>query len=208
MRVRHCTNPLTHPENLMDRKHFFSHPDVPGKTFVALVQYDEDSGPPWEQCDGHGPVRCVAARYQRVAKRPGERVLHQDRHRAYLYDWQTATKQARKDGWDAAPHGAPGRIERAVQADFDRLRGWLADDWHYVGVSVRMLGPDGTPVQATGAYDYALWGIESDAEGYILETAMELAHECACAQGQTTAQRADHWRAALKEAREVRYWAP
>lgn len=59
----------------------------------------------------------------------------------------------------------------AARADFERLRAWCLDEWHYVGVRVSLLN-------ATGGSE-ALWGIESDSEDYIREVARELADEVA-----------------------------
>lgn len=183
----------------------FTIPEAPGCTFRVSVEDDDCKDPPWECCDGHGPVRQVYAYYGRPEKRPGERILHEDRGTYWLYDWEAACKMAREDGWNAAPYDAPNRIERAVQADFDYLRGWLTDQWNYVGVCVRMIDDNDEPI--TGEYDHALWGIESDAKDYIEETAHELALQCAEDKGRTTEQRRASWLAALKERREVLHWA-
>ncbi|MDE2202718.1 MAG: hypothetical protein KGJ38_08320 [Burkholderiaceae bacterium] len=138
-----------------------------GRRFVAEYYVDEDMGPPWKVHDGHGPV----SDWTRRDKRPGERVLCEDRGARRYYDWQAACKLARKDGWNVEPFDAPNRIERAVQADFDRLRAWCNDEWHWCGVSVRLDGADEN-------FYHALWGIESDAGGYFEEVREELADEC------------------------------
>lgn len=60
----------------------------------------------------------------------------------------------------------------AAQADFERLRAWCNDDWHYVGVVVEMLDDDNEVLDSE-----SLWGIESDAGAYLDDTARELADE-------------------------------
>jgi hypothetical protein len=90
-----------------------------GHRFEMRIEHDDSMGAPWEEHDGHGPVRVVRAYYglkDTGKKRPGERVLHQSGGDYWLYDWQAACRLARKDGWDADPIGEPSRVERAVQA--------------------------------------------------------------------------------------------
>lgn len=143
-----------------------------GIKFVVHVKADDRNEAPWENEDGHGPVRVLCHALD-GNKRPGERVLWQDGRTRWLYDWQAAIATAKQDGWDAEPigQGTPGeRAARAVQADFDRLRAWLRGDWWYVGVCVRR-ADDNTP--------NALWGIESDSPEYHAEVARELADEIA-----------------------------
>jgi len=127
-----------------------------GVTVRIEYHYDSDSGEPWKESDGHGPVRYVRCSYGRPDKRPGERVMHSDRHGCWLYDWQAACKTARADGWNVPPYDAPNRIERAVRADFDYLSGYLSQDWHYVGLVVTLLDDDGNELVSD-----SLWGLES-----------------------------------------------
>jgi hypothetical protein len=57
----------------------------------------------------------------------------------------------------------------AARADYERLRAWCNDEWSYVGVIVTASRND---VELGSA---SVWGIESDAGDYLLETANELA---------------------------------
>lgn len=150
-----------------------------GKQYVARVFRDDHMGAPWIEHDGHGPVREVRSRGARNAgKRPGERVMHSNGHTVWLYDWQAACKMARVDGWDAEPIGAPGRVARAVAADFERMQGWINDAWHWVGVGVAAVADDGTfPDDDREYYRTAVWGIESDDPEYHRSTAIELTGE-------------------------------
>lgn len=143
-----------------------------GFTVRVEYHYDYDAGSPWEHDEGHGGVRIVHAHYGRPQKRPGERVLHSDRWCHWLYDWQGACKKARAEGWNAKPYDAPARIERAVQADFDYLRGWLNDDWHYAGIIVTVC--DATGVQPV---DDACWGFET-LNDYHETAGQEMADAC------------------------------
>lgn len=70
-------------------------------TVKARIVRDEDSGPPWENCDGHGPV---SEWRPKDSKRPGEVVLHEYRGSCRFYDWQDAMKLAKRDGWGFLPH--------------------------------------------------------------------------------------------------------
>lgn len=137
-----------------------------GRRMLWWTEYDGDAGAPWEREDGHGPVSEWTSR----AKRPGERVLSEDRGVVRYYDWQGAMKIARKDKWGskrALPDDTPRRIAfLAVEDDFEHLRQWCNEQWFYVGVIVRDV--------ESGEHE-SLWGIESDAEAYLEEVRDELA---------------------------------
>lgn len=122
------------------RDHFDSETFViDGEEFEAKYFEDRYARVPWEECDGHGPVRYVRDAKQ---KRPGERVLWSEGGRnsgCYLYDWQEAIAIAKRDGWDAEPCGTGTRGERAaraVEADYKFLRAFCRNDWAYVVVEV------------------------------------------------------------------------
>jgi hypothetical protein len=144
---------------------------APNAEFMVELLFDHGAEPPWESDDGRGPVRHVHAnaglKYT-DAKRPGERVLFADGRGYLLYDWQAACKAARRDGWNAPPYDAPGRVERAVKADFERLRAYLFQHWWYVGVTV----------SCDGEKD-SLWHVESDDDAGIQSNAIELAKQVA-----------------------------
>lgn len=131
---------------------------------------DDWNGPPWEDEDGHGPVSDWTDR----PKRPGERVLHQDRGRRRYYDFQAAVEAARKEGWDSPPlrTGTPGeQAVRAVESDFRYLKEWCDDDWQYVFVRVEVEDEDGN------RFDDQLSGVGTF-EGYSLEVAREMLADC------------------------------
>lgn len=149
-----------------------------GFTLRARIEHDGDTGAPWEEHDGHGPVsdwrrRDYAGRYD---KRPGELLLCDDGRNARFYDFAEACRIAHRDGWNAKPYDVPGetprqRAAKAARADFERLRAWCNDGWNWCGVVV-------TASRAGVELGTAsLWGIESDAGAYLVEVANELADE-------------------------------
>ena len=146
-----------------------------GLTFRVEHHYDHDSNEPWNECDGHGPVSDWTSRDER----PGELVLNSDRGSKRFYDYAEACRIALRDGWNTAPYGVPGgtkrqRAARAAMADFERLRDWCSDRWHWCGVVVVLLDDEGEKLDRA-----SLWGIESDAGQYLDEVAAELADELA-----------------------------
>lgn len=155
------------------------------RTFTVRVDYDTSMGRPWEEHDGHGPVRELRRHSaHREIKHAGERVLHRDGADVWLYDWQEATKIAKRDGWGiswderrafALKHWRqPTRkevVRMAVQSDFDYLRRWLNDQWHWVYVRVECDDP------LHGEYDRSLGGMQSDDYEGITQVAYELADE-------------------------------
>ncbi len=135
--------------------------------------YDDDSDAPWDREDGHGPVSDWTTR----DKRPGEMILCSDRRMKRFYDFAEAVKIARRDGWNTAPFNWPSkgaRAHAAALADYDRMRQWCTDQWHYCGIVVTLLDADGEP----DSVDASLWGIESDSPDYHEEVIGELITEC------------------------------
>lgn len=171
---------------------------IEGFTFKASFFYDPCRGAPWEENDGHGPVREVSSR---DCKTPGEIVLHSSRGAVWLYDLQTATDTARKewgidDGARAKLAAQLGReptrgeiAARSVQSDIAYLRGWLNDTWHWVIVSVALVDDDG---EESSKHSDSCSGFESS-DTYPLEWAKGEA-----------ASMAETIKA---EAAEVQYWA-
>jgi hypothetical protein len=140
-----------------------------GAEYVAELHLDDTCETPWDREDGHGPV----TGWQRRAKLPGEMVLCEDRGARRFYDFAEACRIAQRDGWDAPPYRTGTKRQRAARAalaDFNRLRDWCNDEWHYLGVIVR----HADACQCCGESE-SLWGIESDAHDYLREVARELA---------------------------------
>lgn len=181
-----------------------------GREFEVALYYVDDMTPSWEDDCGAGIIRTSSHFYGRPAKQPGEVIIHEDRGTYWIYDFAGTVKKAKKEGWGLCDEEEMklghklGRIptkadiiKEAVCRDLARHRGWLRQDWWYCGVCVRIIGPDGEP--EGGEYDHALWRVESDGD-YWKEVAGELTSEI-------LSERREAWRAALREARERRYWA-
>lgn len=165
-----------------------------GFNFRAECAHDPHMGCPWEEYDGHGPVRessreSFTSRRRPGDKKPGERVLWAERGSFLLYDWQGAMKIARRDGWGLSDEDraslavrlgrAPTRGEvcaEAVARDFDRLRRWANSEWWWVDIRVTLLDVEGEPVEEFQEY---LGGIESDSPDYAKERARDLAAQIA-----------------------------
>lgn len=140
---------------------------------TARIVHDEFMGPPWEEHDGHGPV----SPWTRRPKAPGERVLHEDRGSYRYYDWQEAIKIAKRDGWGFGEGTKGQQAVRAVQADFEAMRAWCRNKWHWCGI-VLSIAKNGITLD-----DHAtsLWGIELNYPGsdnsFLLTVANELLDE-------------------------------
>ena len=142
---------------------------VHGRTVRVEWIFDYDTGRPWVEHEGHGPVRESHTPHalKEGDKRPGERPLNRADRSAWQwhYDWQGAIKRAREEGWGLDIDDFMGLmcelrrvptkgqvIERAVERDFQHLKGWANEEWYWCGIEV-------TDVE-TGV-ERSLWGIES-----------------------------------------------
>lgn len=198
-------NPLT-----SDRGRAMIRPeDIPNSTPATLeleagwtaeirVEHDDDTGPPWEEQDGHGPVsdwrpwRDFGGGYDQ--KRAGERVLVRDRSSARYYDFAEAVRIAKRDGWGPVccavcgayedwpgGHGAHGfrpeskgrTAARAAEADFEYLRAWCNDKWEWLIVSVTVRDAEGEEAGRASC-----GGVESTGD-YWKQVAVELIEEAA-----------------------------
>lgn len=115
--------------------------EVDGMSFKVSIENDLFCDPPWESCDGHGPV----SDWEQRNKAPGEMILCTDRGHKRFYDFAAAVKQARREGWNTAPYNWKTKGEQAhmsALADFDYLRRWCNDDWQYVVLGVSLLDED------------------------------------------------------------------
>ncbi|MFN8758824.1 MAG: hypothetical protein ACK5XA_08450 [Tagaea sp.] len=161
-----------------------------GERFEVRIEFDPFMGAPWDEHDGHGPVRELG---RREDKRPGERPLTDlcdSRSARLVYDVAEAQRIALRDGWGTADGRRPGETARAyaaraVAADFAYCRGWATDEWCWACVIV---------TDRSGAHE-SLGGVEYGLPGdYHREVATELA-------GELIAQRRSDLRCALAAAR-------
>lgn len=152
---------------------------ISGTPFTAriTVERDDCSGAPWEDCDGHG----IVSQWTTRDKQAGERVLCSDRHSKRFYNVAESIAIAKRDGWGAPPYktGTKGeQAARAVESDFEFLKGWANDDWFYAVVTVKLLDEDGKEIASD-----SLGGVETlndywkesaaDMLNALLETAMD-----------------------------------
>ena len=155
-----------------------------GLSFQVEFCYDESMGEPWKEHDGHG----VVSNWTTRDKSPGERVLNSDRGNKRYYDFAESVKIALKDGWDCSKRRELADVDpsrkwtkkeiaaMAVEDDFEHLRAWCNDEWHWAGVVVTLLDADGELTKERES----LWGTESSENGkYLREVAEELAEEIA-----------------------------
>lgn len=144
-------------------------------TFTVAKHYDTDHEAPWSACDGYG---VVLERTRHSADAPDEaRELNSD----YLYDWHASLDRAREEQWGLGEErlaALTAKLTRpptqeeitaeAVRLDYEYLRAWCRDEWHYCGIVVKL---QGSPIERS------LWGIESNDEAYHNEVARKLADE-------------------------------
>ncbi len=166
--------------------------------------YDNDSEAPWKREDGHGPVskfkRHPFGQGTKPPTRAGERILYWDSGSYRTYNVKEASSIAKRDGWGLAPEQltmlaetlgrAPTRgeiVAEAVRRDFERLRAWCNDEWHYCVVTVTLTGPDGVTIVQD-----SVGGIESDGDQWR-EVAAEIGSRLLSE--------------AAKERDEAAYWA-
>ena len=161
-----------------------------GRTFIVTMPNDDSGDAPWERSDCHGIVSDWRYdggwRSENTTKKPGERELCRDRGQARYYDFAGTIAKAKKEGWGLCEEDRlalqrrlkqkPSQkqiIAQAVENDFEYLRRWCTDQWSYIGVVVSL--DDGAERDVD--HVASLWGIESDADDYIVETAHALADE-------------------------------
>ena len=151
-----------------------------GRNFRATFSIDDIQETPWEWADGHG----VVSEWARRDKAPGERILATDGFRKQFYDFAATMKIAKRDAWGLGEDAlaalserlgrAPTRgeiIAESVERDFNYLKDWCDDKWHYVCVCVDLLDEDG---ELTGDSD-SLGMVEDNDSKYLDSVARECA---------------------------------
>ena len=175
-----------------------------GVTVQIDYYYDQDTGAPWVENDGHGVIEKIRQYYGRPDKKPGQQVMYSDSGTYWIYDFAATTKIAKRDSWGLPADQCKGLtkkqiVAKAVQNDFDFCRSWLTDQWHYAGVICTVLDNDGEKTDISDS----CWGFET-LNNYHIESAVEMASYLA---ESTYKKRLANWRAALQEARAKRYWS-
>lgn len=124
---------------------------VNGLVVCCYIAPDNSSEAPWRQ-DGDGR-NLVRAAHRGETRRCFERELQHTGVTRYYFDWRLAAQRARAEKWNAEPYDAPHPIQRAVQQLFDYYRAYARDEWHYVGLIVKLAGHE--------QYSDDLWGVET-----------------------------------------------
>lgn len=140
-----------------------------GDWFKVTHHIDEGIGPPERMYYGHGDVSVLRTREtdEELAAQ-GYWVLRRERTgHVTVYNARMSLRMAVRDDWGRGKSLSAKR--RAVRRDYQYLRGWYTDEWHWVGVEVERLTGD-----KQGSKD-SLWGIESCSVRYLSDVARELA---------------------------------
>jgi hypothetical protein len=141
-----------------------------GAWFRVEHMHDDCHGAPDKECDVHGVVtEWMERRGEQEARNVGLRELASDRGRAIYYDMAQSLRIAHRDNWGRGKSKSAKR--RAVVRDYEYLRGWYSDEWHYIGVIVERL------TGANKGEKASLWGLESFCTRYLSTVARELADE-------------------------------
>lgn len=173
--------------------------EIDGRKYRIEWQYDDTFGRPEGESDGHGV--CADINFdpktfgedhdpedgeldlEEVVRHKMMRVLDTASRRQTwyrVYDvWETM-KVAKADGWRdlkwEAEHPNATEEEKlmaAVDADFNYLKGWYNDDWHWCGITVILLDEEGDPTED----EASLWGLCSDDDECHEEVIKELVSE-------------------------------
>ena len=137
-----------------------------GWTLKVEIKYDDDDhGPPWEDCDGHGVITGWVPRMDHMEGWYLNRCGSSYRY----YDYKATLPKAIKEQWDAPPYRTGTKLEqamRAMRADYEYLRGWCHDEWWYVGLIVTLRDENGRELD-----EESCWGYESMCVDYIASEA-------------------------------------
>lgn len=171
----------------------------------------------WELNSDHGSKRFYDAQEaNKIAKRDGwglcDKALQELRERINRVRKEVPGAQPGyhrvilellpEDQWREPTRGEI-RAE-AVRRDYEFLRGWCTDQWHYIGVCVMCLGKEEDDPDERVRLDHFeskdLWGIEDNSDDYIEEVAHEHIDEF-------LAEFAAEREAEEREAAEAMYWA-
>ena len=169
--------------------------EIDGRKYRIDWHYDDTSGRPEDESDGHGVCADINFDPKTFGEDPedGELDLEEAvRHKMMrvldttsrrqtwyrVYDvWETM-KVAKADGWRdlkwEAEHPNATEEEKllaAVDADFNYLKGWYNDDWHWCGITVMLLDEE------DDEHEESLWGLCSDDAEYHEEVIKDLVGE-------------------------------
>jgi hypothetical protein len=159
---------------------------VHGRRVRVDFTHDEYMGAPWKEHDGHGVVRQSKNAHSHYGeKEPHERPLNRPASHEwqYYYDVQGSIKRALEEGWGYIEINDWMRLlgqrrknptkrmiaALAVEEDFQHLRAWCNDEWHWCSVSV---------MDVETGIEQSMGGIESNSDqSYFDEVISDLADE-------------------------------
>lgn len=153
-----------------------------GHTLRAKLEYDEGHEAPWIEYHCLAKPESLGRRYRAsyderlVDGELSGHVRMDTRHETFYYPFADALARARAEQREYA--GKIGRAEiesraiSTVQSERKFFARYLREDWAYVGVVVELVNDDEDVIASE-----SLWGIESDADEHLTETANDLARE-------------------------------
>ncbi|AOZ05924.1 TPA: hypothetical protein QDB15_000005 [Burkholderia vietnamiensis] len=148
----------------------------------------------WGLSDAQRQALIARLAKDRVVRRPVGNATVSHRFGGLMQEHRRATETVTIPGRDPSKPLTEGELRaEAVRLDFEHLRRWAADQWHWVGVVVTLLGEDEDMDDlVANDYGHALWGIDSDSDGYLEGVAMDLMAEAANEAHRETLEAA-HW---------------
>jgi hypothetical protein len=176
-----------------------------GKKYHVELYYDHDMGPPQDEGDGYGVTERLdwnptdeeqleqhLCDYEpEIEEETRLRLMRQLSSEnwgssALYYDVLSSLHKAREEGWGAGAEWKAANpnatkeeeLMYVVNKDFDHLKGWYDDDWHWVTVSVAPLNEDDEPDEDhreyCGGYESTI--VDHDQRKWFDEVIEDLAH--------------------------------
>ncbi len=161
-------------------------------TYRVYCWFDDHMGRPEEEHDAHGPVvwceynphdaeeledlGCTDEQIMRYALYRPLFTSHRRSTPCAFYDYLGALHRAVKD-WGCTEENAPA----AVDADYEYLAGWYANDWHWMGITVTKVDEHGDTTgesYSCGGYESLLLYNPSCTRDDFYGVVEELIHEC------------------------------
>jgi hypothetical protein len=176
-----------------------------GKKYHVELYYDYDMGPPQQEGDGYGVTerldwnptneeqleQHIIDNEPEIEEETRLRLMRQLSNEnwgssALYYDVLSSLHKAREEGWGAGAEWKAANpnatkeeeLMYVVNKDFDHLKGWYDDDWHWVTVSVAPLNEDDEPDEDhreyCGGYESTI--VDHDQRKWFDEVIEDLAH--------------------------------
>ena len=150
----------------------------------------------WGLTEAHKAELLQRLAKNRVVRRSVGKATVTHRYGGLMQEFHRATETVTVPGRDPNKPLTAGEVRaEAVRRDFEYLRRWANDQWHFVGVVVTLLGDD-EDLDGLVATDFhnALWGIADCDPAYAREVADDLIDEVVRAAHNEFLE-AEHWAA-------------